>query len=193
MHRVINMAAGADTALLPGPLGLIIMLLLEGAVGREAAVARAGTGDGDVVERAVIAGVVAFARTLDPSATWDERHFALYGGYALTEARRRLSAIIIEPPSRRRSSLDPPKRIFIEHGKEQAVIAFVIRDLRRRDVTLETFRQAVAAAVAAHRRVAEPSRQEQVQRQAPNLLYAVSAAWSDSGGEQAPHRVPPRM
>lgn len=187
LHRVVAMAEGDDSPLLPGPLGLITMLLLEDATSPSAALVQARSIESDAIERSVVAGVVAFARVLDPDAEWDERHFALYGGYALTEARRRLSALVLEPPGRRPSATAPPKRVFIRAGERQAVMAFIARDLRRRGIDAERIRQALNAALETHAELAEPERARRARERAPELLAALSAGLEDDAAGQAPH------
>jgi hypothetical protein len=186
LHRVVAMAAGEDAPLLPAALGLVIMLLIEGAIGAGAALVQARGVEPDVFERSIIAGVAAFALAVDAAAEWDERHFSLYGGYALTEARRRLQALVLEPPTRRPSPAAPAKRVYIQEGERDAVIGFIGRDLQRRGIGPNEIRQALGAALDAYGHVAEPERAQRARERARCLLVALSADESAAEAEGAP-------
>jgi hypothetical protein len=188
LHNVVAMAAGEDVPLLPGPIGLVTMLLVDGATSRDAAVIQARGGEADRAERSVVAGAVAFARSIDEEASWDERHFSFYGGYALTEARRRMQAVVLEPPSRRPSPSGPPKRVYIQEGAAVSVTAFIARDLFRRGIGPAQIDQALDAALEEYGKWRGPERTRLARAQARRLLVSlVSTEERDS----AEARVPP--
>lgn len=174
LHRVISLMAGDDAPLLPGPLGLIVMLLLRSAVGEEKALVQSRREEDNNVETSVVAGLTAFAKSIDPDAGWDARQFALYGGYALSEARRRLPSLVLDPAGRRRSSDSPPKRVFIAHGSAAKAAAFVARDLARRGVDSDLIGQALRAAVNAHGALATVSDGEAVRAREGAVLAALT-------------------
>lgn len=140
VRKVVRMLAGEGGPLLPAPTGMAIVLLLVDATGLERGITRNPPGRESEDERAVVAAVAAFAATLDTAKVPEGIHLALYGGYAISEARRRMPQIRLEAPSRSK-----PKRVFVQEGQRETVAGFLVEEFRRRQRPLELVRQAIDA------------------------------------------------
>ncbi len=101
LRSVVDFRSGDAPPLLPQGVGLILLLLLNGNVGADHPLARPSRSeDREVIDAAVASIVSAFAETLVPSRrgrTPDA--YSLYGGYAMTEARRRLGSDLTKDPA----------------------------------------------------------------------------------------------
>lgn len=150
--QVVDLQSGHGTeALQAKSVGLALALLVNRSTTRERAIVpdeRAEDATG--AERAVFAGAEAFATLLADRNGRSNSQDRLKGGYATTEARRRLSDLRIEPVG------DPGAAgYFIRAGGEGRVLQILAGELARRPrVTVDSIAIAFDALVAAFRRTA---------------------------------------
>lgn len=145
LRSVVDLRRGAAPPLLPQGVGLVLLLLLNGNVGPGRALPRPDLPqDRRAVDDAVAAVTGAFADVLSPSRTSRTRSpeaYGLYGGYAMSEARRRLGSDLTTDP------------VFLASGSEERVIARLADELRRRpEVDTERVAAAMTALVDAYDR-----------------------------------------
>lgn len=118
-------------------VGIVIALLVNRSDATDRAVAKWDhwTADGKQVDSAIFAGAEAFAAEVSSSrssrAAGEQR---LKGGYALSEARRRLAdRLVVTPDSKNEGEL-----LYVPAQHRQEVISFLGRDLARRPRLTET-------------------------------------------------------
>jgi hypothetical protein len=175
LHRVVELEAGESAPLLPGPIGLVLVLVLEHAVGADRAVVQPGPNESDEYEQSLVESIAAFARALEPGAAWNDQHFGLYGGYVVSEAARRLPGVVLEPPGRRRSG-GPAKRLYLKPGTVGDSLAFVASDLKRRKYSPVQITEALIALVETHRASATAARASDARQRWPVLFDALGAS-----------------
>ncbi len=148
LRDVIALQAGDAPPLLPQAIGQVLLLLVNGSVGRQNAMRVPETPqDARTLDEQQSAVVEAFADTLSPPSLAGRRRsrdmYSLRSGYSLTEARRRLGAALVIDNKRR--------EIFLESGSEDAVIVRLADEIRRRDPKeLERLPAALDALVVAY-------------------------------------------
>jgi hypothetical protein len=102
LTSVVNLRTGQGAPMLPQAVGLVLLLLLNGNVGSARALPRPERdADRRAVDAAVAAVTSAFVDALVPRTsrrTPTAGAYSLYGGYALTEARRRFGADLATNP-----------------------------------------------------------------------------------------------
>ncbi len=179
-RRVVAMVAGDEAPLLPAPIGVVLSLLLEGAIGYDRALVQNRDRDDREDEQPLIHAVVAFARALDPKSRLTAEALSLYGGYALSEARRRLQSIVLDPAGRRPGE-GPPKRVYIAEGHEAEVLGFVSRELVRREVPTEEVANGLEQMAQAYRELATPDRAGRVAERAPALARQLAELMAPPG------------
>lgn len=147
LDGILKLQAGAGARMLPVAIAIPLILLVNGNVGETRAMRQPKSlADQQALDQALVAPVRGFAEALSGrSAEFSDRHLALYNGYALSEARRRLGA------SLRLDRLDSDlnqhharKALYIQDGDADGVIDFLARELRERghstDVVAEAYR-----------------------------------------------------
>jgi hypothetical protein len=105
-------------------VGIVLALLVNRADSPERAVMRPGEGDGHPIDEALHSAAVAFADSITTTGRArksDSRR--LYGGYMLSEARRRLADKIT----------GYPEAVYVRPGAVDDVIRFLGSDLARRE------------------------------------------------------------
>lgn len=132
-------------------VGIVLALLVNRSTTRSRAIVRSRE-NGPALEQvnlALFRSADAFASTITPRANRSSGELTLRGGYALTEARRRLADVLMQTPA----ADDSGTLLYIREGSEEDVVDFLARDLARRtalvDATLalgfdrltETFRE----------------------------------------------------
>jgi hypothetical protein len=148
LHRitdVLHLQLGKAQSLRLPSIGLLLLLLVNGSHSPQTAMRPFL----DKVERekyvnqVVRTIVAAFCQALD-EREHDTRHYVLYGGYPLTEARRRLPTAL---------PLDP-EGTYIPPSEVERVLRFIVAELRRpqRSFSKTTVLEAYDQLVAAYRR-----------------------------------------
>lgn len=148
-HRiedVIQKRTGRAAPLLPPAVGIILLLLVNRSLSPDTAIRRVRDPHRQERIDEVVADVLeAFSDQLKTTKRGRNRkHFSLWSGYPLTEARRRLGNQLV---------LDRDEGlVFIDRDSEMAVTDFVADDLaRRRDVDRDDIERAFDALVASYR------------------------------------------
>ncbi|WP_143204236.1 hypothetical protein [Streptomyces sp. TSRI0107] len=155
LHQVVALRRGQGREVMQAiAVGVVIALLVNRSDTEERAVVRwhHSTADGQQVDSAIFAGAEAFAaevsRNRSSRAVGEQR---LKGGYALSEARRRLADQLVVTPDDKNGG----ERLYIPAEHRQAVIAFLGRDLGRRPrLTPSILSSAFDLLVGAYRRAA---------------------------------------
>ncbi len=171
LNKVVTLTAGESTPLLPAPIGLVVMLLIEDAVGPERGLPRGTPGSNSDRDRAVVAATAAFAVELDGRSPHLDL-LALYSGYAVSEARRRLPALGLDAAE----SDDDGKLLYIKEGCDQDVVAFLGRELARRKVRPSDLTRAMAAMLSAYRDESSSERAERAALREPGVRRRLLAA-----------------
>lgn len=152
LSQVVALRRGQGSEVMQAiAVGVVIALLVNRSDTEERAVVRwdHSTADGQQVDSAIFAGAEAFAaevsRSRSSRAAGEQR---LKGGYALSEARRRLADQLIVDPNGK----DGGELLYIPSQHRQDVIAFLGRDLARRPkLTQPVLSAAFDLLVAAYR------------------------------------------
>lgn len=148
LHRitdVFNLQSGKAQSLSLPSIGLLLLLLVNGSCSPQTAMRpfldeRESERYVNQVSRTIVA---AFCHALD-EREHDTRHFVLYGGYPLTEARRRLpTALPLHPAG-----------TYILASEEERVLRFIVAELRRpqRSFSMTKVLEAYDQLVVAYRR-----------------------------------------
>lgn len=148
LEDVIEKQSGAGAPMLPTAVALVLLLLVNGSLEEGRAIRRVRTPEAQAKIDGVVADVIAaFADSLaGPSSRGrSPKEFSLWGGYPLTEARRRLAGLLV---------VDPDEgAIYLAPGNEERVTQFLAQDLaRRRGLTSERLEEAFDALVDTYRR-----------------------------------------
>ncbi len=132
-HRLVDVVekrTGIGAPMLPPAAGLILLLLVNRSIGSDMAIRRVRDPSAQAKIDDVIADILEpFSDALGGKSSRgrDRRHFSLWSGYPLTEARRRLAGSLV---------LDADRgSVYVAQGAEGEVLEFVSHDIaRRRDV-----------------------------------------------------------
>lgn len=147
LRDVIALEQGKSTPLLPQGIGQVLLLLLNGSVGAKCALRTLpDPAANSRVEDACAQVVEAFTNHISPPRPGQprsRRHYSIYGGYALSEAKRRLGPLLQDV-----SNPDGTKMIFIREGGQNKAISRLSTELSRRR-TRQLTRNAVESAVDA--------------------------------------------
>ncbi|MFB7532572.1 hypothetical protein ACFC0C_31045 [Streptomyces sp. NPDC056178] len=152
LNQVVALRRGQGSEVMQAiSVGLVIALLVNRSDTADRAVAKWDhwTVDGEQVDSAIFAGAEAFAaevsRNRSSRAAGEQR---LKGGYALSEARRRLAdRLVVTPDSKNDGEL-----LYIPTQQRKDVITFLGRDLARRPrLTEPVLASAFDLLVAAYR------------------------------------------
>ena len=121
LQSVVELLSGDAEGLRLASIALLLFVLINGSSNPETAIRRPPHADERRrLDASVANAIAAFADSLS-RRTRDLRHFSLYSGYAVTEARRRLGL-----------SLGPsPDEIFVRDEERGTVVELVARELRR--------------------------------------------------------------
>lgn len=141
LDKVLKLQGGSGPPMLPQTIAAVLVLLVNGSIGPKKALVRPEETDRRrAVDMALAGPVEAFASAIARGSRRPE-HYSIYGGYALTEARRRLS-----------DALSSSHDLYVVAGKEDGVVAFLGRDLaRRQDVDEPRVREAFDHLASAYR------------------------------------------
>ncbi len=122
VRKVVALQSGTASPLLPPAVGVALWLLVNRNVGPQRALRRPEDPlSRGFLDEAVATPVLHFAADLAPGNRRPE-HFSLYGGYALTELRRRVS-----------SGLSPTiDELYVREDHEARIVVFLGKDLARR-------------------------------------------------------------
>ncbi len=140
LRKVAHLQRGEGAPMLPPVVGLLVLLL----VNRNDAAERALPGvqnreDLEVVSQAFLAPLNAFADALKTGRR-DPEHYSLYGGYLISEAKRRLGRAIVHDQD----------ALYID--EPNTVLDFIARDLsKRNELDAERLMTAFDALVDAYR------------------------------------------
>ncbi|MEK6190913.1 MAG: hypothetical protein AABM41_01150 [Chloroflexota bacterium] len=147
LEQVVRLGKGTGNPMLPAAAAIPLLLLVNRSTSPERSLRRPTQADQrQELDQAVGKIVAAFAEVIDESTSRRHRgrsadHMSLYGGYPLTEARRRLGAQLSEDPG----------DLFVRPGQQDAVLRFVASDLARRRLPPEQIAQAYDALLATYR------------------------------------------
>jgi len=138
--------ADGAAPMLPQTIGIVLFLLVNGNIGIRRAFRRpADHTDFTSIDRRTQDGVAEFADKISTGRSRRKDQFSLYGGYALTEARRRLGA--------RRLVVDGPKIYIFSEGVIDEIIERIARDLLRREVSPLAAKTAFDSLVKKYRQI----------------------------------------
>jgi hypothetical protein len=145
LESVVGLRGGSAPPLLAQGVGLVLLLLLNGNVGPARALPRPESSeDLRAVDDAVAAVTGAFADALSPSKPGRRRSaaaYSLYGGYAMSEARRRLGSDLTTDP------------VYLAASSEDRVLDRLADEIRRRpEVDENRLAAAMRAFVGAYER-----------------------------------------
>lgn len=181
-QRIANVGkllADDDSPLLYAPIGFVLAMMLEGAIGEENALEQRPATPAPAQD-----AVEAFVSSLHPESKADPANFALYGGYAVSEARRRLPQIELVGPS-------SDRRLFIRNDGVEEVMGFVRHALARRGVAFASVAAGVEAMAESYGRLA-PDRVSAVAGRMPFVLDALRAGGAETGGAAVRRRTTSR-
>jgi hypothetical protein len=145
LRQVAGLLAGEGPPMLPQAIAATLLLLVNRSTTYERAIVRPREARRQqLLDRALQTPVVAFAERLAPSTSRSPEHYSFYGGYTLTEARRRLGDKIVLRGD----------HVYVDGAQQAAVIEFLGRDLaRRKGVTHHDVAIALDALVDAYQSV----------------------------------------
>lgn len=145
LDRTLRLQAGEGARMLPVAIAIPLLLIVNGNIGPAKAMRQPKElADQQALDHALVAPVRRFAEAISgKSSSFSDRHLALYNGYALSEARRRLGGVlrldrVEDDPSQHHAR----KSLYIAEGHDEAVLAFLARELRAREVSAETVAEA---------------------------------------------------
>lgn len=119
LQDVLLLKAGEAEALRPSSIAWLLFLLVNGSRSPETAIKRPlSHSDEEKLDQSIRRIISSFANALT-SGSRDDRHFSIYQGYALTEARRRLPGVL--------GAKDP----YIAQGREDQVLDLIVLELSR--------------------------------------------------------------
>ena len=151
LRQVIDLRSGAGKEVMQAvAVGLVLALLINRSDCPERAVMQwdSTTADGKDVDEAIYIGAEKFAEALTARSGRSSGEQRLKGGYALTEARRRLAhrVVLVDDPA------SSGVRIYVPAKYRDEVIEFLARDLARRaKLTSATLEMAFDRLVTAFR------------------------------------------
>jgi hypothetical protein len=137
-HRirgVVGLLEGTDKPLQVQGAGILLALLVNGNVGEESALSRAGIGavdKRDAIDRAFDAGVQAFTESLAPNSKRKSGSERLISGWKLGEVARRLGGGLVVKQSSDRSH----DAVFVRPDRRDAALKLIARDLARGNRTI---------------------------------------------------------
>lgn len=145
LDRTLALQAGTGGRMLPVAIAIPLLLALNGSVGAGRAMRQPkDPRDQQALDEALITPVRRFAKAIsDRSSEFSDRHLALYNGYALSEARRRLGDDLrLDRVDTSSAQHHPRKALYIAEGRESDVLDFLGRELRSRGLDQESVARA---------------------------------------------------
>jgi len=153
LNRTLKLQSGDGARLLPVAIAIPLLLIVNGNIGSDQAMRQPkDPADQDALDVALAAPIRRFAEELAGGGEFSDRHLALYNGYALSEARRRLGRALrldrIDPdPSQHHAR----KALYIAESQDADILRFLERELRSRGVSATDAKRAYGALVDAYR------------------------------------------
>jgi hypothetical protein len=151
LHRTLELQAGAGARMLPVAIAIPLLLIVNGNIGPTKAMRQPKEpSDQRALDQALVAPVRQFAEAIaGKSSEFSDRHLALYNGYALSEARRRLGRTL------RLDRIDSGqhhsrKALYIADGRDEEALDFLARELKARELSPDDVRHAYDELVAAY-------------------------------------------
>ena len=150
LDRTLQLRAGTGGRMLPVAIAIPLVLIVNGNIGSANALRQPKElADQQALDEALVAPVRRFAEAFGGSGEFSDRHLALYNGYALSEARRRLG------DSLRLDRLDSDqhharKALYIADGRDNEVVEFLGREMRARKLSPEDVSTAYGELVSAY-------------------------------------------
>jgi hypothetical protein len=155
LRRTLELQAGAGGRMLPVAIAIPLLLTVNGNIGAEKAMRQPkDPADQDALDRAVTEPVRRFAEVISRKRhDFSDRHLALYNGYALSEARRRLGDDLrLDRVDANGAQHHPRKALYIADGREDAVLGFLGRELKARGTSPDVAAAAVQELIDAYQR-----------------------------------------
>lgn len=152
LDRTLQLQAGEGARMLPVAIGIPLLLIVNGNIGPAKAMRQPKElADQQSLDQALVAPVRCFAEAISGKpSSFSDRHLALYNGYALSEARRRLGTALrldrVDDPSQHHAR----KSLYIAEGQDEDVLEVLARELRARGVSAETVSEAYQQLVNAY-------------------------------------------
>lgn len=142
LDSVVRLRSGSAAPLLPQAVGQVLLLLINGNLGPDRGLQRPeSTADQRAVDEIVAALVSDFAERISPSKRGRKvGAYSLYGGYAMTEARRRLGSALSSNP------------VAIAPDSRDEVVERLITDLIRRGTTHSDAMEALEALISEYQK-----------------------------------------
>ena len=179
LDRTLQLQAGEGARMLPVAIAIPLLLVVNGNIGPARAMRQPKElADQQALDQALVPPVRRFAEVISGKpSSFSDRHLALYNGYALSEARRRLgTALRLDRVNEDPSQHHARKSLYIADGQDDDVLTFLGRELRARELSSETvdeaYRQFVDAYATARPTLAafglaheDPSRTQSIGRQ----------------------------
>jgi hypothetical protein len=129
LESVARLRIGEGAPMHLSSIGFVLFLLVNRSDSPRRAISRPrDASTRRSIDELISQPVMAFIRRLAPTSQSQEEHFSLYGGYALTEARRRLSRYLSDDES----------QLFVVSEYIPQLIDRLARELSRRDEVSET-------------------------------------------------------
>jgi hypothetical protein len=145
-HRLLDVIAkqtGHGPPMHAAAAAMVLLLLVNGSTSPATAVRRLSKEEQPRFDRSIARIIDAFASVARPSETRSPEEFRMYGGWHLSEARRRLPGQLV---------VDGQGRVYVPVDQVPQVIDFVVRDLKRSSIDQQQLLTAFDALVAAYRR-----------------------------------------
>jgi hypothetical protein len=151
LYRTIELQAGTGAPMLPVAIAIPLLLIVNGNIGSDKALRQPKEpADQRALDQALVTPVRRFGEAAAAGISeFSDRHLALYNGYALSEARRRLGNDL------RLDRLEPDqhhvrKALYIAEGRDEEVLDFLTRQLRARELPAEVVGRAYGDLVSAY-------------------------------------------
>lgn len=137
LDRTLQLQAGEAARMLPVAIAIPLLLIVNGNIGPTKAMRQPKElADQQALDQALVAPVRRFAEAISGKpSSFSDRHLALYNGYALSEARRRLGAALHLERADDPSQHHARKSLYIAEGRDEEVLDFLARELRARGVS----------------------------------------------------------
>jgi hypothetical protein len=145
-HRLIDVISkqrGEGPPMHPAAAAMVLLLLINGSISPETAVQRIDKTSQLRFDESLARIIAAFADVARPSDTRSNTEFRMYGGWHLSEARRRLPGALV---------VDDDGHVYVRADEVDRVADFVVRDLKRAAIDPATRSAAFEALVHAYRR-----------------------------------------
>lgn len=186
LDRTLQLQAGEGARMLPVAIAIPLLLIVNGNIGPAKAMRQPKElADQQALDHALVAPVRRFAEAISGKpSSFSDRHLALYNGYALSEARRRLGAAlrldrVDDDPSQHHAR----KSLYIAEAQDGEVLAFLARELRARGVSAEDVSAAYGQLVDAYTAARPTLAAFGVAHEDPSRTQAIGQQLARSVGE----------